>query len=53
MITDDDHRFPNRLVYYRVMNMLGYVLMRIVHLELAVLGTLARHDTKETNKMTL
>jgi len=42
---------PNRLVYDRVMNML--YLMRLVYLELAVLGSLDRHDTKETNKMTL
>jgi len=35
------------------MNMLGYVLMRLVRLELAVLGSLDRHDTKEANKMTL
>jgi len=44
---------PNRPVKYRVMNMLGYVLRHFVHLELAVLGSLDRHDTKETNKMTL
>jgi len=35
------------------MIMIGYVLMRLVHLELAVLGSLDRHDTKEANKMTL
>ncbi len=33
--------------------MLGYVLMRLVRLELAVLGSLDRRDTKEANKMTL
>ena len=27
--------------------------MRLVHLELAVLGSLDRHDTKEANKITL
>ena len=53
MSTDDDLRFPNRPVQYRVMDMLGYVLMCLVHLELAVLGSLDRHDTKEENKMTL
>jgi len=35
------------------MNMLDYVFMRLVHLELAVLGSLDCHDTKEANKMTL
>ena len=53
MSTDNDLRFPNRPVQYRVMNMLGYVMMRLVHLELAILGSLDRHDTKEANKMTL
>jgi len=35
------------------MNMLRNVSMRLAYLELEVLGFLDRHDTKETNKMTL